>query len=290
MKFHEYIDLYQSLVSRGLKMQRYQFDQWFPNSRNFHGGVGHRFRHEKKWEAKRRPYYNAWPSILPSLGSLRLDIPSSDIRLPISPLLIRVPTNSDKPFRTILALDGGDMVQEFDGIGMRVDFGYENSDGYQVDMVTGLARAPGLTVEDVFGLMWDQQQASPLDAPKHELLDAVRLVCALCLVDTNDSLLVTPDVLEKDRLKYSETGDPAIVERAHRRGKFGWDIGKEMHERGEMDPHYRRPHLALRHTGKGGLIPKIVPVKGTVVHRKKLTEVPTGYLDDEQPARCEPVT
>ena len=64
------------------------------------------------------------------------------------------------------------------------------------------------------------------------------------------------------------------IEKARKRGIVGWSIGKQY----ETCPHYRRPHFGIRHTGKGGAIPRIVPIKGAVVHNKKLTTVPTGYI------------
>lgn len=94
------------------------------------------------------------------------------------------------------------------------------------------------------------------------------------LLMANDPAIITADVLEKDRRKYEETGDPKYIEKAKKRGIVGWSIGEQY----ETCPHYRRPHFGIRHTGKGGKIPRIVPIKGAVVHSKKLTTVPTGYI------------
>ncbi len=38
---------------------------------------------ERDWEKARRPYYNMWPSIIPMLTRLNLDIDSDLIRLPM---------------------------------------------------------------------------------------------------------------------------------------------------------------------------------------------------------------
>ena len=67
-----------------------------------------------------------------------------------------------------------------------------------------------------------------------------------------------------------------MIARAKRKGKFGFSIGKKY----ETMPHFRRPHFALRHTGKGGSIPKIVPAKSSIVHKSVLTRVPTGRYDE----------
>ena len=50
----------------------------------------------------------------------------------------------------------------------------------------------------------------------------------------------------------------------------------------ECAPHFRRPHFAIRWTGKGGAVPRMVPVKGSVVKRQLATDVPTGYMDDDK--------
>ncbi len=41
----------------------------------------------------------------------------------------------------------------------------------------------------------------------------------------------------------------------------------------EVAPHYRRPHMALVWTGAGRAVPKVVPRRGSVVHREKVEKV-----------------
>lgn len=65
-------------------------------------------------------------------------------------------------------------------------------------------------------------------------------------------------------------------EKAIRRGKIGFDIGRNI----EVSPHFRRPHFAIRWTGKGGSVPKLTLVKGSVINAGLLAEVPTGYEGD----------
>jgi hypothetical protein len=57
----------------------------------------------------------------------------------------------------------------------------------------------------------------------------------------NDPSVISPDVLGDDRVGLEQTGDQKDVDKAHRRGKVGWDVGKHI----EVIPHYRRPHLVL---------------------------------------------
>ncbi len=63
------------------------------------------------------------------------------------------------------------------------------------------------------------------------------------------------------------------LDKAHRRGKVGWDVGRQV----EVMPHYRRPHLMLAWTGPGRAVPKIVPRRGSIVHRSAVEKVPSGF-------------
>ncbi len=47
---------------------------------------------ERTWEEIRKPYYNVWPSIVPMLTRLNLDLDSGLIQLPLPVLCIRLPT------------------------------------------------------------------------------------------------------------------------------------------------------------------------------------------------------
>ena len=72
-----------------------------------------------------------------------------------------------------------------------------------------------------------------------------------------------PDVHADDRARCQAGGDHRYCEKAHRRGKVGWDVGREI----EVAPHYRRPHLMLAWTGHRRAVPTIVPRNGTIGKR-----------------------
>lgn len=89
-----------------------------------------------------------------------------------------------------------------------------------------------------------------------------------------DSAFIEPVLLRRD---FGRIGDRDVMaERARRNGVIGYEIGSNM----EVSPHFRRPHFAIRWTGKGAEVPRLVPVKGAVIHRSQL-EVPTGYEADD---------
>jgi hypothetical protein len=87
--------------------------------------------------------------------------------------------------------------------------------------------------------------------PETLIDDCVRLCCSLCLLE-NDRSVIEPDVLSKDRDKFEFSGDAKYVDKAHRRGKIGWNVGRRI----EVAPHYRRPHMALVWTARGRAVPR----------------------------------
>jgi len=112
----------------------------------------------------------------------------------------------------------------------------------------------------------------PDDTKELELI-ATKLAVGVILLG-NDPDFAEPEVLANHRQKYEESKNPKYIEKARKRGIRGWRLG----ERFESCPHYRRPHLGLRWTGKGRGVPRIVPIKGSIVHRKTMERVPTGYI------------
>jgi hypothetical protein len=111
--------------------------------------------------------------------------------------------------------------------------------------------------------------------PKTLFDAAIKIVC-VCLLLENDPKVIQPDVLNDDLAKWKATLDPKYVEKAKRRGKFGWVIGRDI----EVSPHMRGPSLfALYWTGKGRTIPIIRHRAGCIVHRKVIEKIPTGYAE-----------
>jgi len=97
-----------------------------------------------------------------------------------------------------------------------------------------------------------------------------RIACGVLL------LAADPDYIKPVLLKADEGKTTPIEERiarAKNRGVFGFTIGEDI----ERSPHFRRPHFAIRWTGKGASIPKLVPVKGAIIGKEIMTTVPTGF-------------
>lgn len=249
------------------------------NSGQFYGQL----RNEQDWEKARRPYYNVWPSIVPMLTRLNLDFDSGLIKLPMPALCVRLPKErnpltfdwkgEDVQIRCMLM---GDM-NDGKGISILIDVGEVMGDGkdFGVPIYTyrNFRRREGLTVEEALRELGSNELAElGVQIPNDLVTDCVRLCCSLCLLENNRSV-ISPDVLSKDRDRFEQTGDRKFVEKAHRRGKVGWDVGRHI----EVVPHYRRPHMALVWTGRGREVPKIVPRRGSVVHRELVEKLPSGF-------------
>jgi hypothetical protein len=107
-----------------------------------------------------------------------------------------------------------------------------------------------------------------------------RIVCTLCLM-ADDPQVVEPVVLKDDEQRYDRNPDPQLVVKARRRGNYSWHVGRTI----EVSSHVRAAcPAALCWTGEGRKIPKIRFRRGSIVHRKKLAEVPTGFLENTEPA------
>ena len=107
--------------------------------------------------------------------------------------------------------------------------------------------------------------------------NAFRLICTLCLLK-DDPELIAPLPLDKDREKWEATHDLALIEKAARRGKRAWAVGRDI----EVAPGFRRPHFAIRWCGKGRVDPRLRPIKGCLVHRRQIEDVPTDWLGPDK--------
>lgn len=261
---------------------------------------------EADWAEKRMPYYNLWPNIIPALTSLRLDVEATFFALPITPLLVRFPAKVPHPlswsydgkewsirtmmvaesqlkptvqFNTLHNLPKSGPVPAISfwlDIGEVVD---PDTPEYQRKLYKHLLKVPGWSIERSF-----------LEIPAHDstnegviypddiVRNCARIACTLCLMAA-DPELVSPDVLNEDRSKYAATKDSRLVTKAHQRGKVGWNVGADI----EIVPHYRNAcPAALYWTGVGRRTPRIRFRKGCFVHKNKLSDVPTGFLLQQQ--------
>jgi hypothetical protein len=222
---------------------------------------------ERLWVKQQRSYYRVWPAIFSCFTKFRLSISPKDLSLPARIIEIRTPcTNGGLPALLVAALST--TTESRVATKLIVVSAGNNSlnTGFLVMSLDGDSPIDTLLVSSGYNK----------NNPWRHAANAIRLAISVLLL-ADDPSIIEADVLSADAADYERTGDQKYVDRAHRRGKIGWNIGKSF----EMMPHFRRPHFALFHTGPGRTIPRILPVKGCVVHRQKVVAVPTGYISDD---------
>jgi hypothetical protein len=292
MKFGEYIDSWaffkkMGAIAAGIKTREEMYASIIPTNDPLS------YRHamfDCAWFKAKKPYYDVYPSIIPALTRIKLDkIRGCDVCKPggLENLLLRLPLEG----KNELCWDDGRiraMFVSFQEVNHQNTIGKELGPGITIGIDQGeldtLSGVPIFLLR-IFPLT-DQSIESTIDAlpvsptsregkliPPDIINRAVRLAITVCLLD-NDPSIISPEVLSRDRGK--EITD-VEVNRARRRGKYAFSIGKSF----EMIPHYRRPHLAHFWTGKGRTKLIMKMRKGAIVHRDKVTNVPTGYSKDE---------
>jgi len=114
----------------------------------------------------------------------------------------------------------------------------------------------------------------------------IKLLAFIGLLSRGNDL-ITPAVLSKDRQEHDATSDESrkrwLEDRAARRQGRGFDVGRSLEIERASSPHWRCPHLALFHTGPGRTTPVLKVRSGCVVIPKDMSNVPTGYMGQEQP-------
>lgn len=97
--------------------------------------------------------------------------------------------------------------------------------------------------------------------------------------------LITPAILASDREEYDTTTDEArkrwLEERARKKLGPSFDVGRRWEVERATSPHWRRPHLALFHTGPGRTVPVLKERSGCRVIPRDMSQVPTGFLGQE---------
>lgn len=251
--------------------------------------VAEQFIAERHWVQAGRPFYNVWPRVIAPLTQIKLHglQPCRVPKLPTGYLVLRF--SKTEPY----VGTGGATIQTALLVEREpLSFFFLNYLTNKGRHATGSGalmfdRHAEIDLEEDLHRRWVQsidQEASDSIAMAgwnfQDNLGFFHLLFGLHLLCSDpDSPYLTPIVLAKDRTKWEETKDQALVDRAKRRGNFGWDVGREIH----VNPHWRKPHAALYHTGKGRLIPKVIFRKGALVKRETVQKMPTGYLDHEEP-------
>jgi hypothetical protein len=247
---------------------------------------------EREWLKKDRPYYNCYPAILPMLVKLDLDIQCSLVQnITIQPLELRLPKgglsdifswdNGKQQIRSILfGIQDVPLENQSEHMGkglvIAFDIGETDPSGYPIYSMKFFPFREEMTVNEACQLFPDHISAiEGTVIPKDVVTNTIKLCCCVALIE-HDSELLEPDILSVDKPKWEEADVQKrlqLMARAHRRGKNGWNLGESV----ECIPHYRRPHPALVRYGKGRTMARIVMRRGSIVHKTKVKEIPTGF-------------
>lgn len=351
MRFYEYQDIWSGIKLSGLAKHKGWIDRgqmYAYLSRRMTDQLSRRHLYfDMLWHRNQCPYYDVYPSIIPMLTKIDLDIAGthiidtfishknefdrllSEVNNQISHaggkvdwidldykindyisqtaflphLLIRLP-ECGHPIRFVDPTHGTINVKSIfisfqpvnmkcvppnkdeliPGITIGIDIGEKVEGGMEGPTPTYLINCIPLndkSLEDTMNLLPEHGSAQEgIHIPKSIIIDCVKLCLTIRLIK-DDPELIHPDVLSKDRARYEAADDilkAALISKAIRRGKHGYRIGHLLEQKAMM-PHLRRPHPALVWTGEGRKIPRIVMRKGSVVHRDKVNQIPTGYMN-----------
>lgn len=234
---------------------------------------------ELAWYRNMRPYYKVWPSLVPVLVNTSIDIDGSALCMPSTCISIRLPVGNELEGAGLIDIDSflvglaskSEHDKEPGTIFVSVQSGGDWIGVVQVPLNGNIQR----TLDHRFRDSSSQQDTDLIDL-KTISTNVLRLAVAVLLL-SEDPSIIEPEVLAKDEFAYLSSGNPKYVDKAKRRGVHGFNIGRQC----EVMPHTRRPHFAIRWMGKGKgttKVPRLRAIKGSIVHRKLMTQVPTGYI------------
>jgi hypothetical protein len=223
---------------------------------------------ESLWECNRRPFLNCWPIVLQTANAIPDDATfRAEFALPEAVIALR--------FRQGLVFGDRELVGAFVG---KHDFGTAACAVFRDSYTDYITHAIQLCEAD------DDITWMPSESERDDFKRMMRFVVKLAITTgmlSTDVEWAERVILATDAGRLSEaklTVDEALS-RAKSRGRYGWEFGKEQESHG-VNPHWRRPHWGIRHTGKGGTIPKLVPVKGCIVEKK--FDIPTDFDDTQE--------
>ena len=256
------------------------------------------------WFKLGRPYYKVWPSLLEKFNTIDFTkFPCEALRKTESPLSLRFPKNcplltfqvdgEEKQVRGVLARSFGHVGDISGGVIMIIDLGESDSvKQYQEPIFDDIIFSLDYeTVHDALDALKDISYEGESAVVKSTIPTAVQLTLVRILVTvwmiSEDSELLTP----ADPLEDLELTDGQRYAAKYASGKQlkkmginavdlvdGRHLGKEM----ETSPHWRNAHMYFQAHGPKYSLRRLRWRKGSVVKRKQLENVPTGYESEEE--------
>lgn len=222
----------------------------------------------------KRPFYNVYPAVTECLKNTSLDFRLDQIQ-------------PSKEAIAICFSEGNEFVHQgvsVESIVVHLTHTAVNQDGSSLEVpclaFVASTKNGGFFQGAVFGKkdtipeIFSKCEANSNQAKNKSLFS----IAVGILLLAQDERFVEPILLKRDQGKnLNQEQLEKAIGRAKRNGINGKTIGKHL----EISPHMRRPHFAIRWTGKGGTIPRLTPIKGCVISRDKMYPIPTGYMDKD---------
>jgi len=249
---------------------------------------------EYAWYYAKQPYYNIWPGIIEPLMKVdRTKMPSTHLHLPESSMVMRLAEDNKQfymhghPVRGIMVSRGQTSAdtktgcKEIMSIFIQTGEVVTLSSGTQMQHMSFmyLGLRDDLTAQGSFDHIREKFGTQYTPEEMVTAMNLVSLLVGVCMLSTEkEDELIIPDVLSADRDAFERTKDDKYVEKARRRGKFGWDVGKHL----TVSPHWRTGHMMLLRSGvRNRQQSRLVWRRGTMVKRNVASQVPTGYAGKE---------
>lgn len=232
---------------------------------------------EDYWAESGKPYYDVYPSVSEFIGDLNLEFNPDQLSTPhnLKALLLKFYENHD-PKYVLFSLNKKDDSVIFSYV---VDINYAD---VGIDLMQfSVAVSKDDTINSALNSTFNSIFAN------HELTDSeliyvkkrwdqivkiLKIILSVCLIG-DDPELIDPQVLTKDLPKVNPNNIKKLVDKARRRGKFGFSFGKSL----EMIPHLRRPHMYWQAYGPKHSLRRYTKRKGSIIHKDVITNVPTGF-------------
>lgn len=290
MDFHKYITLHED--SHRQFGKKYDLNILYPTviSRLVQASEKMAINAEWQWIKQKKPYYSLFPSFAKGLQTLKLDIPCECMQMPLQHVLIRFPKGHEtvqwEINRKIHSVQSFLAAEAYDDAGGRgwvvsLEIG-EEYDGINPEhkihpkSFMCFELIPGMSVDAAIDRLGEYEYDEGIAVPIAAFKSCVKIMCGLAVLDETEKHLFTPDVLTADKRKFEETGEQRYIDKAIKRGKFGWKVGENY----IVNPSYIKPHFQHYWTGTGRT-KKILKLKrGYFIRREEIREIPTGYLEE----------
>lgn len=259
-----------------------RFNEWIKSMERKNGvqdnSIRAMFLAETAWCDLGRPYYDLYPGIAEAF--LKVDLSKilvEHLSLPYPVILIRLSEGNPIGLCTVLVAMQRNSAN--DGLGMHVCYDQPESikhyfinTGVPNRLIAGFKSPLDRAVMATDEVISNDRNG--------EVEKIVKIVTTMALIRNNPDI-IEQQPLSKDLAKFDRSVDfeerQRLLDKAKRRGKLAFAIGKHI----ETAAGFRNPHFAIRWMGHGEpKTPVLRPISGCIVNRKKIMNVPTGFLDD----------